>query len=116
LGAVVTLSKLVDELESSVTPAATSFGSIVGVAVVLAAVTAAIIFIGKWAHWAGLLLSLGVLFGTVFTVVEVVGALGLRREAEVTVSTGSVRYAILVKAVELLLFVCAVICLYVFLI
>lgn len=112
----MTLSDLIDELETPVTPIATFGGRVFGVLLILAPVTAAIVFIGKWSHWIGLTLSALVLFGTIFTAIEVVGAIHMRREVEVIVSASSVRYFICIKLIELLLFACSLAIIYSFLI
>ena len=111
----MTLSKLLDEIETSVTPTATLVGSVLVVLVVLGLATTAIIVIGKWSPLAGRALSVLVLFGTILTVIELIVAFGLRSEANVTVSASSIRRLLCIKAVELSLFACALVVLYVFL-
>jgi hypothetical protein len=100
-------SDLLGEIEISVTPIATAVGSVIGVLLVLAPVTAAIVVIGRWSHGVGLALSVAVVFGTIYTIFEVVSAFRMRSEAGVSISASSVRYLLFIKSVELLLFLCS---------
>jgi hypothetical protein len=115
-GENVKSSKLIVELETSVTPIATFVGSVSGMLIVLAPVTAAIVFIGRWSHWGGLALSFFVFLGTLSAAIDAIGAIKMRVEAGVTVSANSVRQLICIKLIQLLLFVSSLATIYCFLI
>lgn len=100
----MSLAKQLDEIDTSMTPTVTAIGSVFGVALVLALVTAALLAIGRWSHWLALVLSACLVAGTGLSIVEVVGAFKLRSDYTVVAAPSSFGYLIGIKIVELLMF------------
>ena len=104
--------KQLDEIDASMTPTVTAIGSVIGVALVLALVTAGLLVIGRWSHCVALGLSVCLVGSTVLSIVEVVGAFKLRSDYTVVAAPSSFGYLIGVKVVELALFACAMVIFY----
>ena len=111
----MSLIELRDEFKNSNTPAAGLLGSVMGIIFVLGPVTGTIVLIGRWSRWIGLALSSAVIVGTVLTVIEVVQAILMCRAPADDASVAATRYVLLVKIIELGLFLGALAALYRFL-
>jgi flagellar motor component MotA len=111
----MSLIELRDEFKSSNAPATGLLGSVMGIILILGPVTGAIVLIGKWSRSIGLALSSTVIVGTFLTVIEVVQAVLMWRAPADEASVAAMRYVLLVKIIELGLFVGALAALYRFL-